>query len=39
VPVPAGSITDFTAVVKGNPTVDEVNAAFATAAAKPPLEK
>ena len=39
VPVPAGSITDFTAVVKGNPTVDEVNAAFATAAAKPPLDK
>jgi glyceraldehyde 3-phosphate dehydrogenase len=39
VPLPAGSITDFTAVVKGNPTVDEVNAAFATAAAKPPLDK
>jgi glyceraldehyde 3-phosphate dehydrogenase len=39
VPVPAGSITDFTAVVKGNPSVDEVNAAFATAAAKPPLDK
>ena len=39
VPVPAGSITDFTAVVKGNPSVAEVNAAFAEAAAKPPLEK
>jgi glyceraldehyde 3-phosphate dehydrogenase (phosphorylating) len=38
VPVPAGSITDFTAVVKGNPSVAEVNAAFAEAAAKPPLD-
>ncbi len=38
VPVPAGSITDFTAVVKGNPTVAEVNGAFAEAAAKPPLD-
>ena len=39
VPVPAGSITDFTAVVRGNPTVAEVNAAFAEAAAKPPLDR
>jgi glyceraldehyde 3-phosphate dehydrogenase len=39
VPVPAGSVTDFTAVVKGNPSVAEVNAAFAEAAAKPPLDK
>jgi glyceraldehyde 3-phosphate dehydrogenase len=39
VPIPAGSITDFTAVVKGNPSVAEVNAAFAEAAAKPPLDK
>ncbi len=39
VPVPTGSITDFTAVVKGNPSVAEVNAAFAEAAAKPPLDK
>jgi len=39
VPVPAGSITDFTAVVRGNPTATDVNAAFAEAAAKPPLEK
>jgi glyceraldehyde 3-phosphate dehydrogenase len=39
VPVPSGSITDFTAVVKGNPSVAEVNAAFAEAAAKPPLDK
>jgi glyceraldehyde 3-phosphate dehydrogenase len=39
VPLPAGSITDFTAVVKGNPSVAEVNAAFADgggqAAARP----
>ncbi|HEY1826723.1 MAG TPA: type I glyceraldehyde-3-phosphate dehydrogenase [Acidimicrobiales bacterium] len=39
VPLPVGSITDFTAVVNGNPSVDEVNAAFAEAAAKPPLER
>ncbi len=38
VPLPAGSITDFTAVVRGHPSVAEVNAAFAEAAAKPPLE-
>ena len=39
VPLPVGSITDFTAVVKGNPSVDEVNGAFAEAAAKPPLDR
>src|SRR6202020_21739 len=39
VPLPAGSITDFTAVVQGNPSVADVNTAFATAAAKPPLER
>jgi glyceraldehyde 3-phosphate dehydrogenase len=39
VPLPVGSITDFTAVVNGNPSVEEVNAAFAEAAAKPPLER
>ena len=39
VPLPVGSITDFTAVVKGNPSAAEVNAAFAEAAAKPPLDK
>ncbi|HUC04779.1 MAG TPA: type I glyceraldehyde-3-phosphate dehydrogenase [Acidimicrobiales bacterium] len=39
VPVPAGSITDFTAVVAGHPSVEEVNAAFAEAAAKPPLDR
>ncbi len=38
VPVVAGSITDFTVAVRGTPTVDEVNAVFAEAAAKPPLE-
>ena len=38
-PLPVGSITDFTAVVKGNPSVDEVNAAFAEAAAKPPARQ
>jgi glyceraldehyde 3-phosphate dehydrogenase len=32
VPVPVGSITDFTAVVNGHPSVDEVNAAYAAAA-------
>ncbi len=39
IPLPVGSITDFTAVVKGNPSVVEVNAAFAEAAAKPPLDR
>jgi glyceraldehyde 3-phosphate dehydrogenase len=39
VPVPAGSITDFTAVVNGNPAVADVNAAFAEAAAKPPMDR
>ncbi len=33
VPVPTGSITDFTAVVDGEPSVDEINRAYATAAA------
>jgi glyceraldehyde 3-phosphate dehydrogenase len=37
VPVPCGSITDFTAVINGSPSVDEVNAAFATAAEQGPL--
>jgi len=32
VPVPVGSITDFTAVVNGHPSVEEVNAAYASAA-------
>ncbi|MEL6983067.1 MAG: type I glyceraldehyde-3-phosphate dehydrogenase [Actinomycetota bacterium] len=34
VPVPTGSLTDFTAVVDGEPSVDEVNAAFAAAASE-----
>ena len=33
VPVPTGSLTDFTAVVDGEPSIDDVNAAFASAAA------
>jgi glyceraldehyde 3-phosphate dehydrogenase len=37
VPVPVGSITDFTAVVHGPVTVEDVNRAFATAASGPPL--
>ena len=39
VPLPVGSITDFTAVVKGSPSAAEVNGAFAEAAAKPPLDR
>ncbi len=39
VPVPDGSITDFTAVVPGTVTVDEVNQAFAAAATSGPLSK
>jgi glyceraldehyde 3-phosphate dehydrogenase len=38
VPVPVGSITDFTGVLRGALVKAEVNEAFATAAAKPPLE-
>jgi len=37
VPVPDGSLTDFTAVVDALPDVDGVNAAFAKAASSPPL--
>ncbi len=37
VPVPDGSITDFTAVIPGSVSVDEVNAAFAAAASSGPL--
>ena len=39
VPVPVGSITDFTAVVPGTPSVAEVNAAYAAAAQDPRLGK
>ncbi|MCX6512371.1 MAG: type I glyceraldehyde-3-phosphate dehydrogenase [Actinobacteria bacterium] len=35
VPIPVGSVTDFTAVVKGTPDVAAVNAAFKTAASGP----
>jgi glyceraldehyde 3-phosphate dehydrogenase len=35
VPVPTGSITDFTAVVRATPSVDDVNAAFKAAADGP----
>jgi glyceraldehyde 3-phosphate dehydrogenase len=37
VPVACGSITDFTAVIAGAPSVDEVNGAFAAAAEAGPL--
>jgi glyceraldehyde 3-phosphate dehydrogenase len=39
VPVPDGSITDFTGVLKREATVDEVNAAFKAAADSGPLSK
>jgi glyceraldehyde 3-phosphate dehydrogenase len=39
VPVPDGSITDFTAVIPGSVTVAEVNAAFAAAASSGPLSR
>ena len=39
VPIPDGSITDFVAVLNGEPGVDDINAAFAAAAAKGPLAK
>ena len=39
VPVADGSITDFTAVVPGSVSVDEVNAAFAQAASSGPLAR
>jgi glyceraldehyde 3-phosphate dehydrogenase len=39
VPVADGSITDFTAVVPGEVTVDQVNQAFAAAASSGPLSK
>ncbi len=38
VPVPVGSITDFSVVVRGALGVEQVNAAFETAASAPPLE-
>ena len=39
VPVPTGSITDFTAVVPGSPTVAEINEAFLAAATEGPLSQ
>ena len=39
VPVPDGSITDFTGVLKRDVTVDEVNEAFKAAATSGPLSK
>jgi glyceraldehyde 3-phosphate dehydrogenase len=39
VPVQDGSITDFTAVVPGEVTVEQVNAAFAAAASSGPLSR
>jgi len=39
VPIPTGSITDFTAVVKGAPTIAEINAAYEKAATSGPLSK
>jgi glyceraldehyde 3-phosphate dehydrogenase len=39
VPVPDGSITDFTAVIPGEVTVEQVNAAFAAAADAGPLSR
>ena len=37
VPIPTGSITDFTAVVKGHPSIEAINAAFRDAASSGPL--
>ncbi len=39
VPVPDGSVTDFTAVLERDVTVEEINAAFAAAAGSGPLSK
>ncbi len=37
VPIPDGSVTDFTATLDASPSVDQVNEAFAAAAASGPL--
>ncbi len=39
VPIPDGSITDFTAILKREVTVEEINAAYKKAASKGPLAK
>ncbi|MBK02861.1 MAG: type I glyceraldehyde-3-phosphate dehydrogenase [Actinomycetota bacterium] len=38
VPIPDGSITDFTAVLSASPSVEDINAAFASAATTAPLQ-
>ena len=38
VPIPDGSITDFTALLSSAPSVDEINAAFKEASSSGPLE-
>lgn len=35
--MPTGSLTDFTAVLDSEPSVDDINSAFATASSKGPL--
>ena len=37
VPIPDGSITDFTAVLSATPSVEDINQAFASAASTAPL--
>ena len=37
VPIPDGSITDFTALLSGSPSVEEINSAFEEAASSGPL--
>ena len=37
VPIPDGSITDFTALLSGSPSVEEINSAFEQAASSGPL--
>jgi len=39
VPIPDGSITDFTAILGGEPSVDEINAAFRAASETGPLSE
>ena len=39
VPIPDGSVTDFTGLLKKTPTVEAVNAAFKEAASKGPMRK
>jgi glyceraldehyde 3-phosphate dehydrogenase len=38
VPIPDGSITDFTAVLATSPSVEDINSAFASAASTAPLQ-